>query len=222
MTSSWFIGRTTLRSEVSYVDSDGVKSADRADARQQLPISGNSTLVDDQHLQASQTAQDAGQRAVQPGGRQIVEQARQPSVEDAVAFAGGLIAERAGDEGLRSARSPAAATRQVADQRAVEAARQSRSSRQAVWRSRARFSRLARAVLARSAVSRSTSRASWSSKLSWLRSGWRSRSSRPRAMPYRRSRRNASWVGCFMVSGPCSVPVVGGSAQVGVLAQTVG
>src|SRR5688572_24591690 len=126
-------------------------------------------------------------------------------------FPGGLIAQRAGDEGFADAGRAGhqqrlvlahpAATRQIADQRAVEAARQSRSSRQAVWRSRARFSRLARAVLARSAVSRSTSRASWSSKLSWLRSGWRSRSSRPRAMPYRRRRRNASWVGCFMVSG---------------------
>jgi len=38
--------QVTLRSEVSYVDSDKIKSADRADARQQLPISGNSTLID--------------------------------------------------------------------------------------------------------------------------------------------------------------------------------
>ncbi len=54
---------------------------------------GHGPVVDDQHLQASQTAQDAGQRAVQPGGCQIVEQARQPGVEDAVTFPGGLIAQ---------------------------------------------------------------------------------------------------------------------------------
>lgn len=40
-------GHATIGSQLfSYVDSVGVKSADRADARQQLPINGNSTLVE--------------------------------------------------------------------------------------------------------------------------------------------------------------------------------
>ena len=44
-------GHATIGSQLfSYVDSVGVKSADRADARQQLPINGNSTLVNDQEI----------------------------------------------------------------------------------------------------------------------------------------------------------------------------
>src|SRR6186713_91782 len=106
MTSSWFDGRTTLRLEVSYVDSVGVKLADRADACQRLPISVNSTLIKDHQISLAIAAQQPGVATVTTPERQIGEQPRGPHVEHRQVLPAGLVAERAGQPGFAHSAGP--------------------------------------------------------------------------------------------------------------------
>jgi hypothetical protein len=67
--------------EVSYVDSDGVKPADKADAHDQLLISEESTLVEDQEIDPGKPPHQSAGTGAKPRRRDVVQQARQPGVE---------------------------------------------------------------------------------------------------------------------------------------------
>src|SRR5206468_12370860 len=61
---------------------------------------GHRPVVDTEQVQPGDPAEEPGERAVQTGRCQVVQQPGQPGVQYAVTFARRLVAERAGQPGL--------------------------------------------------------------------------------------------------------------------------